>query len=85
MQTPRKGKNNSAEGAEDNSQGQARSAPPLEAVCKEFNAPREGRDDDLPNPSDQFLSPLRGSVGFASQIPQLKLRAIFGRAYGAAN
>ena len=33
----------------------------------------------------KFLSPLRGSVGLNSQIPQLKLRAIVGRAYGAAN
>ena len=33
----------------------------------------------------QFLSPLRGLTGFGSQIPQLKLRAIFGRASGAAN
>jgi hypothetical protein len=33
----------------------------------------------------KFPSPLRGLAGFGSQIPQLKLRAIFGRASGAAN
>src|SRR5713101_4436464 len=64
MKPSPKGKNNSAEGAEDSSQGQARSAPPLEAVCVESSAAREGRDDDLPTPSDQCLSPLRGSGPF---------------------
>jgi hypothetical protein len=34
---------------------------------------------------EQFLSPCRGLVDFGSQIPRLKLWAIFGRAYGAAN
>jgi hypothetical protein len=37
------------------------------------------------NTRAKFLSPLRGLLGFDSQIPQLKLRAIFGRAPGAAN
>jgi hypothetical protein len=37
------------------------------------------------NTRGTFLSPLRGLLGFDSQIPQLKLRAIFGRASGAAN
>jgi hypothetical protein len=34
---------------------------------------------------EQFLLPLRGLVVFGWQIPQLKLWAIFGRAFGAAN
>jgi len=33
----------------------------------------------------KFLWPLRGLAGFGSQIQQLKLRAILGRACGAAN
>jgi hypothetical protein len=37
------------------------------------------------NTRGKFLSPLRGLLGFDSQIPQLKLWAIFGRASGAAN
>ncbi len=37
------------------------------------------------NTQGKVLSPLRGLLGFDSQIPQLKLRAIFGRASGAAN
>jgi len=37
------------------------------------------------NARGKFLPPLRGLVGFGLQIPQLKLRAIFGRACGAAN
>jgi hypothetical protein len=37
------------------------------------------------NELGKILSPLRGLVGFGMRIPQLKLRAIFGRAFGAAN
>ena len=37
------------------------------------------------NTRGKVLSPLRGLIGFGSQIPRLKLRAIFGRASGAAN
>ena len=37
------------------------------------------------NSLEKSLSPRRGLVGFGSQIPQLKLRAIFGRASSAAN
>jgi hypothetical protein len=37
------------------------------------------------NARRKFLSPLRGLICFDSQIPQLKLWAIFRRASGAAN
>ncbi len=37
------------------------------------------------NVQGKFLTPLRGFTGFGTQTPQLKLRAIFGRASGAAN
>jgi hypothetical protein len=37
------------------------------------------------NAREKFLSPLRGLTAFGTQIPQLKLRAIFSRAHGAAS
>jgi hypothetical protein len=37
------------------------------------------------NAQGQFLSPLRGLAGFGTQIPQLKLWAIFGRPAEALN
>ena len=37
------------------------------------------------NAQIKFLSPLRGLIGFESQIPQLKLWAIFARSHGALN
>ena len=37
------------------------------------------------NAPGQFLSPLRGLAGFGTQIPQLKLWAIFGRPAEALN
>jgi hypothetical protein len=37
------------------------------------------------NAQGKFLSPLRGLAGFGTQIPQLKLWAVFGRPAGAAN
>jgi hypothetical protein len=37
------------------------------------------------NAQGRFLSPLRGLAGFGLQTPQLKLRATFVRAFGAAN
>jgi len=37
------------------------------------------------NAQGKFLSPLRGLAGFGTQIPQLKLWAIFGRPAGAGN
>jgi hypothetical protein len=37
------------------------------------------------NAQGKFLSPLRDLTGLETQIPQLKLWAIFGRPAGAAN
>jgi hypothetical protein len=37
------------------------------------------------NAQGKFLPPLRGLTGFGTQIPQLKLWAIFSRPAGAVN